>query len=70
MNWKPADDIDREIQGWMKAKGWTVTGAEYDEEIYIWRARSARSGHSPALRISQEVLEEYPASSSWSTWTV
>lgn len=40
-----------------------VTGAEYgfEQKIYTWGARSIRSGHSPTIRISQWVLEDYPA---------
>jgi hypothetical protein len=47
----------------MKSKGWEVTGAEYDSErqTYTWKGRSLRSGHSPTVRISQQVLTDFPA---------
>ena len=63
VSWKPADITDREIRHWMKSKGWEVTGAEYDftRKIYTWSARSLRSGHLPSLRISQRILEDFPA---------
>jgi hypothetical protein len=62
MTWIPAFDTDAEVRLWMRAKGWDVTGPEYDSgrQIYAWRARSVRSGHSPAVRISRTVLEDYP----------
>ena len=62
MSWKPSADIDEEVRGWMKAKGWEVTGAEYDfdRKVYAWR-HEVRVGKSPTLRISRKVLEDYPA---------
>jgi hypothetical protein len=63
MNWKPPPDTDEEVRLWMKSKGWDVTGTEYDHErqTYTWRARSVRSGHSPAISISRQVLVDFPA---------
>jgi hypothetical protein len=62
MTWKPTDDIDREVRSWMKAKGWEVTRTNYDadREVYAWR-HDVRGGPSPTLRISRQVLEQYPA---------
>jgi hypothetical protein len=61
MIWKPTDDMDRQIRGWMKLKGWEVTRTNYDldREVYAWRY-DAREGPSQTLRISREVLEGYP----------
>jgi hypothetical protein len=61
MIWKPTDDMDREIRGWMKLKGWQVTRTNYDEDrqVYAWR-HDAREAPSQTLRISREVLEGYP----------
>ena len=63
VNWKPPADTDTEVRQWMKSKGWEVTGAEYDtdRETYTWTARSVRSGHSPTVRISRQVLVDFPA---------
>jgi hypothetical protein len=63
MSWKPSEDADQEVRQWMKSKGWEVSGAEYDfeREIYAWKARSVRSGHSPVLRISRQVLTDLRA---------
>lgn len=63
MSWEPTKDVDTEVRQWMKAKGWQVTGTEYDFErkIYTWKALSIRSGHSPTISISQQVLVDFPA---------
>ena len=61
MAWKPAEDMDREIRRWMKAQGWEVNcRPEYGRKVYGWR-QEVRGGPSPTLRISQSVLEDYPA---------
>jgi hypothetical protein len=62
MSWKPSEEQDREIRQWMKAKGWEVTRSHWDSrrEIYAWR-HDLPSGPSPTLRISRQVLEDYPA---------
>ena len=62
ITWKPAEDTDRAVRTWMKAKGWEVTGTNYDigREIYAWR-HELPAGNSPTLRISRRVLEDYPA---------
>jgi hypothetical protein len=62
MTWRPSEDVDREVRGWMKAKGWEVTRTNYDfdREIYAWR-HGLRGGKSPTLRIARYVLEKYPA---------
>lgn len=47
----------------MKARGWEVNRPlEYDSdrEVSAWR-HEVRGGHSPTLRISRKVLEDYPA---------
>lgn len=61
MNWKPAEDIDRDIRGWMRTKGWAIGGAEYDHErkIYSWEHKAA-GRPTIILRISRQVLESYP----------
>jgi hypothetical protein len=45
----------------MKARGWEVTRTNYDfeREVYAWR-HDQRGGNSPTLRISRQVLEDYP----------
>lgn len=62
MNWRPCEDVDREIRSWMKAEGWEVTVTNWDSEreLYAWR-HELRGGKSPTLRISRKVLEAYPA---------
>ena len=62
MTWKPSDEHDKEIRRWMKSKGWEVTRTNYsvDREIYAWR-HDVRDSTSPTLRISRQVLEDYPA---------
>jgi hypothetical protein len=62
MTWRPSEDIDEKVRAWMKAKGWEVTSTEYDfeRETYAWR-HEVGGGPSPTLRISQRVLEDYPA---------
>jgi hypothetical protein len=62
MNWKPSEEHDSQIRGWMKAKGWEVMRTNYDldREIYAWR-HDLRGGPAPTLRISRKVLEGYPA---------
>jgi hypothetical protein len=62
MNWKPSDDVDRDVRSWMNAKGWNVTRVNYDSDrkIYTWR-HDVRGGSSPTLRISRQLLEGYPA---------
>lgn len=63
MTWKPTEHMDREIRRWMKAKGWEVScRPEYDadREICAW-SHEIRGGPSPTLRISRNVLEDYPA---------
>jgi len=62
MAWKSPADIDEEVRRWMKAKGWEVTGAEYDrmKRVYAWYHHPDR-GVSRILRISLEILEDYPA---------
>jgi hypothetical protein len=60
MTWKPTDDMDREVRGWMKAKGWEVNcRPEYGGKVYGWR-HEVRGAPSPTLRIAREVLENYP----------
>jgi hypothetical protein len=46
----------------MEARGWPVTRTNYDfsREIYAWR-QDVAGGPSPTLRMSQKVLEDYPA---------
>ena len=63
VNWNPPPETDTEVRYWMRSKGWEVMGADYDFErkIYTWNARSVRSGHSPSLSISQQVLVDFPA---------
>jgi len=63
VGWKPTDDIEREIRGWMRAKGWEVTSTDYnfDREVYAWRHDVRGKKPSPTLRISQQVLDHYPA---------
>jgi hypothetical protein len=62
MTWMPTAYIDEMLRGWMKANGWEVNSTDYDFErkVYSWRHK-VRSGPSPTLRISQGVLEDYPA---------
>ena len=62
MIWKPTDDADGSVREWMKARGWEVTRTNYDSDrkVYAWR-HDIPGGTSPALRISQQVLEDYPA---------
>jgi hypothetical protein len=63
VKWEPPPDADMEVRHWMRSKGWTVTGSEYDYEqaVYTWQGHSTRSGHAPAVRISQQVLTDFPA---------
>jgi hypothetical protein len=63
MTWKPSADIDEQMRKWMNEKGWGVTRTEYDfdREVYAWRSEVRGSSSSPTLRISQAVLEDYPA---------
>ena len=63
VNWEPPPETDEEVRLWMKSKGWEVMGAEYDFErqTYTWRVRSVRSGHSPTISISQQILVDFPA---------
>jgi hypothetical protein len=60
--WKPTEEHDKEIRRWMQSKGWEVTRTNYDfdREICAWR-HDVRDGPSPTLRISRQVLEDYPA---------
>jgi hypothetical protein len=53
--------MDREIRAWMRLKRWDVTRTEYDQdrEVYTWR-HDAEQGTPHTLRISREVLEQYP----------
>ena len=39
MAWKPADHIDEQVRGWMRARQWEVTATDYnfEQEIYSWR---------------------------------
>jgi hypothetical protein len=62
MTWKPGDDVNLEVRGWMKAKGWEVSRTSYDaeREVYAWR-HNVRGGPSPTLRIARQVLEDCPA---------
>lgn len=62
MTWKPTGDVDEQVRGWMKAKGWEVTATDYhfDQEIYSWR-HHLRGGKSPTLRVTRYVLEHNPA---------
>lgn len=62
MSWEPPASTDAEIRGWMNTKGWVVTAVHYDfsREIYAWR-HEVHGKPSPTLRISQQVLEDYPA---------
>jgi hypothetical protein len=62
MSWKPTDDRDEQIRDWMKRNGWDVSITNYDfsREVYAWRQERA-GGNSPTLRITQSVLEDYPA---------
>jgi hypothetical protein len=59
---KPSQDIDEEVRGWMKARGWEVTRTNYDldREVYAWR-HDVHGGPSRTLRISRPVLDDYPA---------
>lgn len=61
MTWKPTD-VDEQVRGWMKAKGWEVTATDYhfDQEIYSWRHKQP-GGKSPTLRVTRQVLEHNPA---------
>ena len=45
----------------MKANGWPVNRTQYGarSRVYAWR-HETRSGASPTLRISRDVLETYP----------
>jgi len=63
MSWKPKPDIDESVRQWMKAKGWevTTTAYDFDREVYAWRHDVRGKKPSPTLRISQQVLEHYPA---------
>ena len=62
MSWKPTEDRDEQIRDWMKGKGWDVSITNYDftKEVYAWR-QELPGGKSPTLRITQSVLEDYPA---------
>lgn len=62
MTWKPSEETDREVRGWLKAKGWQVSRTSYDaeREVYAWR-HDVRGGPSPTLRFSRQVLEDCPA---------
>src|SRR5687768_18291429 len=62
MTWKPTDDIDEQVRGWMRARRWEVTATDYhfDQEIYSWRHQQP-GGKSPTLRIARSVLEHNPA---------
>jgi hypothetical protein len=62
MFWKPSADVDKEVRGWMKSKGWEVTDTDYhfDQEIYAWR-HQLLGGHSPTLRIARYILDHNPA---------
>jgi hypothetical protein len=62
MSWKPTEDRDEQVRGWMKGNGWDVSTTNYDfsREVYAWRQERA-GGKSPTLRITQSVLEDYPA---------
>src|ERR671910_2141241 len=62
MTWKPSDDMDREVRGWMEAKGWAVSRVDYDSDrqVYAWH-HDVRGGFSPTLRIARQVLEDCPA---------
>ena len=55
------EEIDR-FAAEMKSKGWEVTRTNYDfdREIYAWR-HDVRGSSCPTLRISRQVLEDYPA---------
>ena len=62
MTWKPSEDVDQSVREWMKAKGWEVTRTNYDSDrkVYAWR-HDLPGGKPTTLRISQKVLEDYPA---------
>lgn len=62
MTWKPSEDVDQSVREWMKVRGWAVTRTNYDfdRKVYAWR-HDLPGGKSPTLRVSQKVLEEYPA---------
>ena len=63
MTGKPEESTDAEVRAWMKFKGWEVTEAECDfaQDIYTRKGRSLQSAHSPAMRISRQVLVDFPA---------
>lgn len=62
MTWKPSEDMDRQVRSWLKAKGWGVTRTNYDSEreVYAWRHDVRDASHT--LRISRQVLKDYPLS--------
>jgi hypothetical protein len=56
----PSDEVDDKIRDWMRRHGWAVTKAGYDSGAYAW-SHDVKGPLSPTLRISQSVLEDYPA---------
>ena len=62
MPWKPSEEHEKEVRRWMTSKGWEVTrtNCDFKRGIYSWR-HELPEGNSPTLRISRQVLEDYPA---------
>jgi hypothetical protein len=62
MTWNLSAYIDDQVRTWMKERGWEVSRTDYDfgSKVYSWR-HSAPGGKSLTLRITGQVLDEYPA---------
>ena len=61
MRWRPPQDKDDAVHGWMEKHGWRVTDThdDFDREVYAWRHYA--SGGSYTLRMSRAVIEDTDA---------